>query len=88
MMLTVYIMTKQVTIGFLMLVAGNFICVFPGKWTAYSPIGLSSLARITGVEPGVGISGMLALEIEIVILTMLIVVMLLIGRKKLLDYGR
>ena len=88
MMLTVYIMTKQVTIGFLMLVAGNFICIFPGKWTAYSPIGLSSLARIIGVDPGVGISGILALEIEIVILMMLIVVMLLIGRKKLLDYGR
>ena len=54
--LDIYIATRQVTIGFLVLVAGNLLCILPGNWVAYSPFGLSSLTRISVVEPGIGIS--------------------------------
>ncbi len=50
--LGIYIATRQVTIGFLVLVAGNLLCIIPGNWVAYSPFGLSSLTRISVVEPG------------------------------------
>ena len=53
--LDIYIATRQVTIGFLVLVAGNLLCILPGNWVAYSPFGLSSLTRISVVEPGIGL---------------------------------
>ena len=63
-MLGIYIATRQVTIGFLVLVAGNLLSIIPGNWVAYSPFGLSSLTRISVVEPGIGISAVSAFGIE------------------------
>lgn len=84
-MLGIYIATRQVTIGFLVLVAGNLLCVLPGNWVAYSPFGLSSLTRISVVEPGIGISAVSAFGIEAAISTLMIAGILMCGYKKILN---
>ena len=84
-MLGIYIATRQVTIGFLVLVAGNLLCILPGNWVAYSPFGLSSLTRISVVEPGIGISAVSAFGIEAAILTLMIAGILMWGYKKILN---
>ena len=71
--LGIYIATRQVTIGFLVLVAGNL------------PFGLSSLTRISVVEPGIGISAVSAFGIEATILTLMIAGILMWGYKKILN---
>ena len=83
--LGIYIATRQVTIGFLVLVAGNLLCILPGNWVAYSPFGLSSLTRISVVEPGIGISAVSAFGIEAAILTLMIAGILMWGYKKILN---
>ena len=80
--LGIYIATRQVTIGFLVLVAGNLLCILPGNWVAYSPFGLSSLTRISVVEPGIGISAVSAFGIEATILTLMIAGILMWGYAK------
>lgn len=84
-MLGIYIATRQVTIGFLVLVAGNLLCIIPGNWVAYLPFGLSSLTRISIVEPGIGISAVSAFGIEAAILTLMIAGILMWGYKKILN---
>lgn len=85
LMLGIYIVTRHVTIGFLALVAGNLLCILPGKWAAYLPFGLSSLARISVGEPGIGVSAVSALGIEAVISTLMIAGILVWGGKKILN---
>lgn len=84
-MLGIYIATRQVTIGFLVLVAGNLFCILPGNWVAYLPFGLSSLTRISVVEPGIGISAVSAFGIEAAISTLMIAGILMWGYKKILN---
>ena len=84
-MLGIYIATRQVTIGFLVLVAGNLLCILPGNWVAYSPFGLSSLTRISVVEPGIGISAVSAFGIEAAISTLMIAGIIMWGFKKILN---
>ena len=84
-MLGIYIATRQVTIGFLVLVAGNLLCILPGNWVAYSPFGLSSLTRISIMEPGIGISAVSAFGIEAAISTLVIAGILVWGYKKILN---
>ena len=71
--------------GFLVLVAGYLLCVLPGNWVAYSPFGLSSLTRISVVEPGIGISAVSAFGIEAAILTLMIAGIFMCGYKKILN---
>ena len=54
-------------------------------WVAYSPFGLSSLTRISVVEPGIGISAVSAFGIEAAILTLMIAGILMWGYKKILN---
>lgn len=84
-MLGVYIVTKKITFGFLVVMAGNLICVLPGNWTAYSPIGLSSLARISIVEPSIGINSTVGFGIEFSLIILMSAVIWVFGQKKLLD---
>ncbi|MDY3781465.1 MAG: hypothetical protein SOZ90_04715 [Candidatus Faecousia sp.] len=84
-MFSIYIATRQVTIGFLVLVAGNLLCILPGNWITYLPLGLSSLTRISIVEPETGISAVSALGIEAAISTLLIAGILMCGYKKILN---
>lgn len=83
-MVGIYIATKQVTIGFLVLVAGNLLCTFTGNWVAYLPFGLSSLTRISVLESGIGISAVSAFGIEAAISTLMIAGILTVGYKKIL----
>lgn len=84
-MLGIYIATRQVTIGFLVLVAGNLLCILPGNWVAYLPFGLSSLTRISVMESGFGISVVSAFGMEAAVLTLMIAGLLMFGYKKILD---
>ena len=84
-MLGIYIATRQVTIGFLVLVAENLLCILPGNWVAYLPFGLSSLTRVSVMEPGIGISAVSAFGIEAAILTLMIAGILMCGYKKILN---
>ena len=84
-MLGIYIATRQVTIGFLVLVAGNLLCLLPGNWGVYLPFGLSSLTRISVVEPEIGISAVSAFGIEAVISMLMIAGILIWGYKKILN---
>lgn len=62
-MLLLYIFTKQITTGFLVLLAGNLLCIIPLSIAAYFPFGLSSMVRISCLNTGTGISAPLALGI-------------------------
>lgn len=84
-MLSIYIATRQITIGFLVTVTGNLLCPLPGNWVTYLPFGLSSLTRISVVEPGIGISAVSAFGIEAGILTLMIAGILMWGYKKILN---
>lgn len=84
-MFSIYIATRQVTIGFLVLVAGNLLCILPGNRMTYLPFGLSSLTRISVVEPGTGISAVSAFGIEAAISTLMIAGILMWGCKKILN---
>ncbi len=84
-MLAIYIATRQVTVGFLVLIAGNLLCVLPENWIAYLPVGLSSLARISIEEPGIGISAVSAFGIEAAIAAVMMTGILMWGHKKILN---
>lgn len=53
-MMCVYAVSRQVTIGFLVPAAGNLLCVVPGQWVSYLPFGLSGLTRIAELNSGAG----------------------------------
>lgn len=84
-MLCVYLFTKKVSIGFLVVLAGNMLCVLPGHGMAWFPFGLSSLMRISFTDSGIGISAAAALCIEISLVILLMVWMFAFGYKKILD---
>lgn len=84
-MMAVYLFTKQITIGFLALVAGNLLCMLPMTVAAYLPFGLSSLARIFLLEPAAGISAVTAFGVEVSLTALLFTGMFLFGGKKILD---
>ncbi len=54
-MLGVYLLTKQITVGFLILIIGNMLCFIPVHGICYLPFGLSSMARIELLNLGTGI---------------------------------
>ena len=84
-MLGIFILTKQVTVGFLVLIAGNLLCVLPVAWVSYLPFGLSSLNRISLLDSGVGIPAVVAVGIEASLTLLLIVGLAMFGHKKILD---
>lgn len=84
-MLCIYLFTKQVSIGFLVVLAGNLLCVLPWHGVAWCPFGLSSMMRISFTDSGIGISAVMAIGIEISFLLLLVGWMLAFGYKKLLD---
>lgn len=85
-MLCIVMWSRQVTIGFLALLAGNLLCIVPQRWTSCLPFGLSSLSRIAGLQPGVGIPAAAALAIEALFAAGLLAWLLLCGYKKILDW--
>lgn len=81
-MFGIYIVSRQITAGFLILLAGNLICIFPGNWVQYLPLGLSSLTRISVMEHGMGPSAAAALGVEAAVLVLMLTGVLMLGCKK------
>lgn len=84
-MMCIYVFTKQITIGFLALVACNLLCVVPQHWAAYLPMGLSSLGRIAVMDPGIGISAVTAVVIEAFLVVLILSWLMIFGCKKIFD---
>lgn len=55
-LLVIYCVGKQITAGFLALLAGNLLCVLPENISRFLPFGVSSLARISTMAGGGKIS--------------------------------
>lgn len=84
-MLAVYLFTRQITMGFLVLLAGNLLCMLQGAFASYLPFGLSSLARISLLESAGGISAVTALCIEGFLAPLFLIGMFALGGKKVLN---
>lgn len=82
-MILLYSCTKQITIGFLILVGGNMLCILPEKIVTCLPFGLSSMARISGLNLYQGISFTSAVSILVISILALTSWLLLIGHRKL-----
>ena len=54
-MLLCYLLTKQITVGFFVILAGNLLCVIPPNWVQFLPFGLSGTTRVDWISVGVGI---------------------------------
>lgn len=85
LMLAIYIYTRQITVGFLVLVAVNALCIAPVNFISYLPFGLSSTSRISLFFEGTGIP----VSVAAVILSLFFVMILLwhmkFGYRKLLN---
>ena len=83
-MMCVYAVSRQVTIGFLVPAAGNLLCVVPGQWVSYLPFGLSGLTRIAELNSGAGLPAAAALGTEAVVIMLTLGWLLTFGGKKIL----
>lgn len=84
-MMGLYAVTKQITISFLVLAAGNLLCIIPQPWAAYVPFGLSSLTRIREMSGVVGISAVFAGAVEAALAAGLLIGLFVAGWQKILD---
>lgn len=84
-MIAFYTLTRQITIGFLVLLAGNLLCVIPSEIVKYFPIGLSSMVRIETLGFTSGVSIKVAFFILIVPIGLILVWLLNCGSRKLLN---
>lgn len=46
LMMVIYCLTRQITIGFITLIGLNLLCVIPSRIISYLPFGLSSISRL------------------------------------------
>lgn len=84
-MLCIYLFTKQVSVSFLILAAGNLLCVLPGALASCLPFGLSGLMRISLMHSGIGISAVTAFGILVSFSLLLTVWLAVFGCRKILD---
>ncbi|MCI9141158.1 MAG: hypothetical protein HFH87_00880 [Lachnospiraceae bacterium] len=83
-MIGVYFLTKQITMGFLILVVGNMLCFMPAHWIKYLPFGLSSMARIQLLDLETGVSVYVAALIMTALSLGLLLLLKSFGYRKLL----
>jgi len=83
-MLFCYLLTRQITVGFLAILAGNFLCVIPQNWVHYLPFGLSGTVRVNWDSFGMGIPAGMAMMILIGCLAVTLSLLELLGSKNLL----
>lgn len=83
-MLAIYILCKQVTIGFLVVIGGNLLCILPLSVAAYLPFGLSCMARIA-LDAKIGIAASTAIGILITFIALVLGWLLKYGYRKLLN---
>nr|WP_289070410.1 hypothetical protein [uncultured Blautia sp.] len=84
-MLCIYLFTKQVSVSFLILAAGNLLCVLPGALASCLPFGLSGLMRISLMHSGIGVSAVTAFGILVSFSLLLTVWLAVFGCRKILD---
>lgn len=84
-LLAVYLNTKQVVTGFLLLLAGNLLCIMPLPIVAYLPFGLSSMFRIYLGNTDTGIAFPTAFGILASIVLLLFLWLFKYGYRKSLD---
>lgn len=84
-MLGVYLLIKQITVGFLILIVGNMLCFIPIHWINYFPFGLSSMARIELLDPGSGIPVYVAALVMAILSFCLLLLLKCFGYRKLLS---
>lgn len=85
LMMALYCLTKQITIGFLVLVVLNLLCILPGWMSKYLPFGLSSISRIYLPQTQNGISVFEAYGILIIMNCIIFIWLRIYGHKKLLN---
>ncbi len=83
-MLLCYLLTKQITVGFVVILVGNFLCVIPQNWVQYLPFGLSGTTRVDWISLDVGIPVGTAVMILIGSLAITLGLLELLGSKKLI----
>lgn len=81
-MFAVYLLYRQITAGFLVLLAGNLLCVIPVPGTAYLPLGLSCTARTGLFATEAGIPALTAIGILVFALVLMLGWLLKYGYKK------
>ncbi|MDE5780083.1 MAG: hypothetical protein K2I03_01180 [Lachnospiraceae bacterium] len=85
LMFVIYICTKQITAGFLVLTAANALCIVPMNFVSYLPFGLSSAARISSFYEGSGIPVFMAAAMLCLFLIMLFLWHIKFGYRKILN---
>lgn len=85
LLMALYCLTKQTTVGFLVLVGLNLLCILPFEISGYLPFGLSSMARIYLPQTQNGISVFEAYGILIITSCIILVWLRFHGHKKLLN---
>lgn len=85
LMFVIYICTKQITAGFLVLIAANALCIVPINFVLYLPFGLSSAARISSFYGDSGISVFMAVAILSMFLIVLSLWHMKFGYRKILN---
>lgn len=84
-MIAFYTLTRQITIGFFVLLAGNLLCVIPSEMVKYFPMGLSSMVRIEFLGFTSGVSIEVAFFILIVPVGLILMWLLNYGSRRLLN---
>lgn len=85
MIITIYLLCRRITVGFLMLIAGNLLCVIPAPGIEYLPFGLSSMTRIGILDIGIGITAQAGMMILALLTAVVFGWLLLAGHRKLLN---
>jgi len=85
LMMALYCLTKQITIGLLALVGLNLLCILPGGIIAYLPLGLSSMSRILLPQTQNGISAFWAYGVLIITGCIILAWLRIRGHKNLLN---
>jgi hypothetical protein len=80
----VYCLTEQITVGFVVLVFTNLLCVAGGKLAQYLPFGISSLARVHLIQINTeGIPYSAAIVIPLAVSGLLLIWLYTMGYKRL-----
>jgi len=83
LMLVIYTGTKQITAGFLAVMAVHALCIMPASMTSYLPFGLSSASRLSLFGQGFGLSVTTAFGILALLIMLLSLYHVIIGYKKI-----
>jgi hypothetical protein len=84
-MLLIYTSIKNITAGFLAIIAANALCIIPSSMISFLPFGLSSTSRLSMSGQGLGIHGSMAFGILALLMMLLSLYYIKFGYKKILN---